>query len=76
MVYMLGGEPGAATDLGALIAWAGSVRFSLYVGLWDGQNGKPVWQATTNSSSTGSETEDLKALADFVYQSLSERSLL
>jgi hypothetical protein len=76
LVYMLGGRPGAGTDLGALIAWSGSGAYSLHVGLWDARSGKPVWQVTTDSTSTGSETGDLKALADFIVDELRKKRLL
>ena len=76
IVYMLGGEPGAGTDLGSMIAWAGSGTYTLHVGLWDAETQKPVWQVTTNSESTGSESGDLRTLADFVVATLREKSLL
>ena len=75
-VYMLGGEPGAGTDMGAFIAWAGSGIYELYVGLWDAGAMKPVWQVRTSSNSTGSESDDAKALADFVVEGLREKGLL
>jgi hypothetical protein len=74
-VYMLGGEPGAGTDLGAMIAWAGSGLYTLSVGLWDAETLKPVWQVTTDSATTGSESGDLKALADFVVDELSKKGV-
>ena len=76
MVYMLGGKPGAGTDLGALIAWDGSGVYTLYVGLWDGETQKPVWQVTTDSEATGSESEDIRALADFIVENLRAKGLL
>lgn len=76
MVYMLGGRPGPATDLGSFIAWAGSGYYTLHVGLWDAKTQKPVWQVTTNSESTGSESQDMKALVEFVVDRLREKGLL
>ena len=76
MVYLLGGKPGAATDMGAFIAWAGSGGYSLYIGLWDAQKYEPVWQASTSSETTGSESQDTKALADFVVNTLRGKGLL
>lgn len=76
MVYLLGGRPGAATNLGTFIAWAGSGLYSLHLGLWDAETQKPVWQVTTDSNSTGSESEDLKALADFVAGTLREKGMI
>jgi len=76
LVYMLGGQPGAGTDLGALISWAGSGHYRLYVALWDAETLEPVWQSTTNSQSSGSESEDLKVLADFLVDALRARGLL
>lgn len=76
MVYMLGGEPGAATDLGAMIAWAGSGLYTLYVGLWDAATGKPVWSVTTDSEASGSDSADLRALADFIATELGKKGLL
>lgn len=76
LVYLLGGRPGAGTDMGAFLAWAGSGQYRLYVGLWDAKSQQPVWQITTNSESTGSETDDTKALADFVVSTLRQKGLL
>ena len=76
MVYLLGGEPGAATDMGSFIAWAGSGFYSLYVGLWDAKAGKAVWQISTDSESTGSESTDTQELADFVAEQLRSKGLL
>ena len=76
MVYMLGGEPGAATDLGAMIAWAGSGLYTLYVGLWDAATGKPVWAVTTDSEASGSDSADQRALADFIASELRKKGLL
>jgi len=76
VVYMLGGEPGAGTDLGAMIAWAGSGLYTLHVGLWDAATQTPVWQVTTDSESSGSESGDLRTLADFVVDTLRSKGLL
>ena|GEM_PF-3023816 len=76
VVYMLGGEPGGGTDLGSMIAWAGSGLYTLHVGLWDAETQKPVWQVTTDSESTGSESGDLRTLADFVVTTLHGKGLL
>ena len=76
LVYLLGGEPGAATDMGSFIAWAGSGQYELYVGLWDAKTAQQVWQITTYSSSSGSDTEDNKAPADFLVSTMSEKGLL
>ena len=75
-VYLLGGRPGAATDMGAFIAWAGSGIYSLYIGLWDARKYEPVWQISTSSETTGSESQDTKALADFVVDALRGKVLL
>lgn len=76
MVVLMGGQPGAATELGDFISWAGSGQYILYVGLWDASAGKPVWQITTDSSTTGSESGDRKALAEFVVQELRSKGML
>ena len=76
MVYMLGGEPGAATDLGALVAWSGSGLYTLYAGLWDAGTGKPVWSVTTDSADSGSASSDLRALADMIVDELRKKDLL
>ena len=76
MVYLLGGKPGAATDSGTFIAWAGSGFYTLHIGLWDAKTQKPVWQITTDSETTGSDSGDLKALAEFVVDTLREKGLL
>jgi len=68
--------PGAGTDMGAFIAWAGSGLYTMYIGLWDAGTGQAVWQATTNSATTGSESGDTKALADFVVDTLQAKGLL
>ncbi len=75
-VYLLGGRPGAGTDMGAFIAWAASGIYSLYIGLWDAQEYEPVWQISTSSETTGSESQDTKALADFVVATLREKGLM
>ena len=76
MVSLLGGEPGAATDLGSMIAWAGSGKYTMYVGLWDAKTGKPVWAVTTKSEDTGTASGDLRALADMIVAELSKKGLL
>jgi hypothetical protein len=76
MVSLLGGQPGAATDMGAFISWAGSGKYSLYIGLWDVQQYKQVWQISTSSATTGSASEDMKALADFVVDTLRGKGML
>ena len=73
---MLGGEPGAATDFGALIAWAGSGLYTLYVGLWDAETGKPVWGITTDSADSGSASGDLRDLASMIVDELRKKGLL
>lgn len=75
-VYLLGGRPGPATELGSLAAWAGSGGYSLYVGLWDAKTLRPVWEITTDSEKTGSDTDDNKALAKFVADRLYEKGLI
>lgn len=75
-VYLLGGEPGAATDVGALIAWAGEGLYTLYVGLWDGSAQKPAWQITTDSAVTESVSGDVSALVDLIVPRLREKGLL
>jgi len=76
IVYLLGGQPGAGTDMGSFISWAGSGSYNLYVGLWDAATLSPVWQITTDSQTTGSESGDTSALADFVVETLREKGLL
>lgn len=76
MVYLLGGEPGAATDAGALIAWAGSGAYNLYVGVWDGSSQKPVWQITTDSEVTSSVSNDVSTLVQMIMPRLREQGLL
>lgn len=76
MVYLLGGEPGAATDVGSFIAWAGSGQYSLYVGLWETKTAEAIWQISTDSETTGSESGDMQALADFVVDTLRKKGLL
>jgi hypothetical protein len=75
MVYLLGGKPGAATDMGAMVAWAGSGLYEMYIGLWDAKTAKPVRQITTDSSSSGSNADDIKTLADFVVDTMREKGL-
>ena len=62
--------------MGNFVSWAGSGAYTLYVGLWDAATQKPIWQITTSSQGTSSESEDLKALADFVVATLREKGLL
>jgi hypothetical protein len=76
MVYLLGGEPSEITDMGSFISWAGSGYYTMYVGLWNPKTGQPVWQITTDSETTGSESGDTSALADFVVSALREKGLL
>jgi len=76
LVYLLGGQPGAGTDMGAFISWAGSGQYSLYVGLWDAKSQQQIWQITTHSNTSGSEREDTKTLADFVVDTLRAKGLL
>ena len=76
MVSLLGGEPGAATDMGSFIAWAGSGLYTLHISLWDARTGQVVWQVTTDSESTGSESGDTKTLAEFVVNELHKKGLL
>lgn len=76
MVVLLGGRPGPFTDMGNFISWAGSGRYTLHVALWDIDTQKPIWQITTDSHTTGSESGDIKALADFVVKTLREKGLL
>ncbi|TVZ41624.1 hypothetical protein P886_0971 [Alteromonadaceae bacterium 2753L.S.0a.02] len=76
MVVLLGGRPGPYTDLGNFIAWAGSGSYSLLVALWDTKTQALVWQAKTSSQTTGSESEDIKALAETVVTQLRGNGLL
>ena len=76
MVRILGGEPGAATDVGAFIAWAGSGLYTLHVGLWDAETGKPVWGVTTDSADSGSASGDLRDLAGMIVDRLRIKGLL
>lgn len=75
-VYLLGGRPGTYSEMGSFLAWAGSGLYKLYVGLYDIDSGQPVWQITTDSETTGSESEDNKALAELVTNRLREKGLL
>lgn len=76
LVYLLGGEPGAGTDMGSFISWAGSGQYHLHIALWDAKTFQPVWQVTTESETTGSDTGDIKALAEFLAKTLRDRGLL
>lgn len=76
MFSLLGGRTGSFFELGSFISWAGSGSYSLYAGLYDINSLRPVWQITTNSETTGSDTEDNKALAEFIYSTLGENGLL
>lgn len=76
LVYLLGGRPGAFTDTGAFLSWAGSGSYRLDLGLWDAASLQPVWLITTDSQTTGSETGDTRALTDFVVETLRSRGLL
>lgn len=76
MVYLLGGRPGRGTDLGNFIAWAGSGYYTLHVALWDAETQRPVWQVTTSSETTGSESGDIRALVEFTVERLRENGLL
>ena len=74
-VYLLGGEPGAATDTAALLSWATSGLYTLYVGVWDGSTYMPTWQISTDSAVTDSVTGDVRALADLLAPKLREKGL-
>lgn len=76
LVYLLGGRPGAFTDMGSFLSWAGSGSYRLHLGLWDAETLRPVWQITTSSNTTGSESGDTRALADFVVETLRAKALL
>lgn len=76
LVYLLGGRPGAGTDIGSFISWAGSGAYTLHIGLWDAETLVPVWQITTDSNTTGTESGDTGALADFVVETMRERGLV
>jgi hypothetical protein len=76
LVYLLGGRPGPFTDMGGYRSWAGSGHYTLHVALWNVDTQKPIWQATTKSHSTDSESGDIKALADFVVATLRKKGLL
>jgi len=76
MVVLLGGRPGPYTSLGSFITWAGSGYYKPHVALWDPASQRPLWQATTNSQTTGSESGDTKALAQFVVATLREKGML
>lgn len=76
MFSLMGFRTGKYYELGSFISWAGSGRYELYVGLWDAGTLKPVWQITTHSTTSGSDTDDNKALAEFVYEKLREKGLL
>lgn len=76
LVYLLGGRPGAFTDAGSFLSWAGSGSYRLDLGLWDAASLQPVWQVTTDSQTTGSESGDTQALADFVVETLRSKGLL
>jgi len=76
MVVLLGGQPGPYTSLGSFITWAGSGSYKLHVALWDPVSQRPLWQATTNSQTTGSESRDTKARAHFAVTILREKGML
>lgn len=76
MFSLLGTRTGSFFELGSFISWAGSGSYTLYVGLYDINSLQPVWQTTTNSETTGSDTEDNKALAEFISSTLREKGLL
>ena len=63
-------------NVGSLIAWAGSGQYALWIGMWDAASQKGVWQATTDSEATGSESQDLKDLADFVFRHMRSKGLI
>jgi hypothetical protein len=75
-IMLLLGGANDGSDLGSLIDWAGSGVYSMHVGLWDAKTQESIWQISTESESTGTETGDLKALADFVVKRLREQELL
>ncbi|GLP95701.1 hypothetical protein [Paraferrimonas sedimenticola] len=75
-VRILGGEPGAGTDLGALISWAGSGKYQLYVRLLDSKSLQPIWQATTRSNHSGSDAQDIQALAQLLLKEWQEQQLV
>ena len=75
-VYLLGGEPGAGTNLGSLISWAGSGKYSLRITVYDMMSEKAVWSGTTYSNSSGDANQDLVELASFIDKQLSQRGLI
>ena len=66
MFSLLGVRTGRFYEMGSFIEWAGSGLYSLYAGLYDIKSLQPVWQITTDSETTGSESEDNKALAELI----------
>ncbi len=75
-VYLLGGKPGSGSNIGSLIAWAGSGHYQLNLSLWDTQTGDAVWQAGTDSTRSDSESEDLQALAKHIAARLRAHRLV
>ncbi len=72
MFSLLGVRTGRLYEMGSFIEWAGSGLYSLYAGLYDINSLQPVWQITTDSETTGSESEDNKALAELIVNRLRE----
>ncbi|GGB15830.1 hypothetical protein GCM10007414_31630 [Agarivorans gilvus] len=74
-VYLLGGEPGAGTQIGSLISWAGSGQYALLLTLWDIDSQTVVWKATTDSVQTASESESIQSLAQLVEERLGSQGI-
>lgn len=76
MFSLLGVRTGRYYEMGSFIEWAGSGLYTLYVGLYDINSPNPVWKITTDSQTTGSESEDNKALAELIINRLREKGLI
>ncbi|QYK12658.1 hypothetical protein K0I63_18345 [Shewanella rhizosphaerae] len=75
-VYMLGGEPGAGTQIGSLISWAGSGQQQLHVQVYDKQAKQIVWQADIDANDSGSEVQNIQALTRFVVDQMQARAII
>lgn len=76
LAYLLDGRPPRATERGSFLAWAGTGSYDVYIGLWDAETLRPVWNITTDAKTTGSDTQDNKIVAEFVAEQLKKRGLV
>lgn len=73
---MLGGEPGAGTQIGSLVDWAGSGQQQLHVQVYDKQAKQIVWQADIDANDSGSEVQNIQALTRFVVDQMQARAII